>query len=256
MSHQNKLWTSQISSGDTAVNGARFMIAKQLLYCTCTNLPYPVEVGWICLNAAKMKKGKELMTRGQMFNISSSTDLFFLGSGWLDVTDVSFDDFWLLKCQSLLVRFMRRLMDMNFAKLARDQWPLRAFQVWTVKRICQHLDTRYLFIEDWIILLGLTWFVGDEIRQSSKDTKRRKRSWNLALTSRTPNVHGFVVFHHGRKLPRESNCKAFHLATRANTMYRFNARSLGSSHKTHDLASWIPCTFYMIVAYCCILFFG
>lgn len=105
MSHQNKLWTSQISSGDTAVNGAGFMMAKQLLYCTYTNLPYPVEVGWIYLNAVEMKKGKELMTKGQMFNISSSTDLFFLGSGWLDVTDASFDDFWLLKCQNRSANF-------------------------------------------------------------------------------------------------------------------------------------------------------
>ena len=32
MSHQNKLWTLQISSGDAAVNGAGFFImAKQLL---------------------------------------------------------------------------------------------------------------------------------------------------------------------------------------------------------------------------------
>lgn len=90
---------------------------------------------------------------------------FFLGK-WMIGCDWRFF-WWLLitqvpksKCQFLLVRFMRRLMDMNFAKLARDQWPLRAFQVWTVKRICQHLDTRYHFIEDWIILLGLSWFVG------------------------------------------------------------------------------------------------
>lgn len=212
---------------------------------------------------------------------SSSTDLFFLGK-WVIGCDWRFF-WWLLitqvpksKCQFLLVRFMRRLMDMNFAKLARDQWPLRAFQVWTVKRICQHLGTRYHFIEDWLILLGLLICGWMKIDKGQKTLYKRRKtpfvSFYVELKKHPGNqfsdtnttcrkdlgiwlwvavhqTYTVLVFHHGRKLPGESNCKAFHLATRANTMYRFNARSLGSSHKTHYLASWIPCTFYMIVAF-------